>query len=148
MVHGATRRMCMLKLTIMEPIQHLKKHEGGIITFVRRNPMADVLANLPVELSAASSLLLNNFGWGNGYVGLPAKHPAEGKHYDEEVVEVHGGWTYSEEEIIEVDGVYEQFWVFGFDTGHYNDGRWTEEMVVEEIESTVPYWQTYIKSLS
>lgn len=132
----------------MEPIEHLKKHDGGIITFIRRNPMADELKKLSADISLAGELLSNNFGWGNGYVGLPAKHPAEDKHYDEEEVGVHGGWTYSDEEMIEVDGVYEKFWVFGFDTGHYRDGRWTKEMVVTEIEGTVPHWQNYMKRLS
>lgn len=71
------------------------------------------------------------FGWGNGYVGIPEGHPWYGKHYlDLEDVDVHGGITYSE------IGTYEgrNYWVIGFDTGHYSDdiSTWTKDRVREE----------------
>lgn len=50
----------------------------------------------------------------NGYVELPKDHPWIGKDYDEIPVEIHGGLTYSTDNVI------------GFDTGHAFD-LWSNE---------------------
>lgn len=71
------------------------------------------------------------FGWGNGYVGLPKWHAWYGKHYDDIPVGVHGGLTFSD--------LYEEedLWVIGFDTNHYMDNiqNCSFEYVKKETES-------------
>jgi len=63
----------------------------------------------------------------NGYVGIPENHPLYGYNYfqkreegaPEELLEVHGGITYSADSLpgFLLDGL----WYFGFDCGHYCD---------------------------
>lgn len=87
--------------------------------------------------------LLNKFGWGNGYVVLEKTHPWYG--YDDSAipVDVHGGITYAKiinEDVIknfspELDDNDLGKFIIGFDTAHYNSGKyWTEERVREETE--------------
>ena len=79
-------------------------------------------------------------GYANGYVAVPPGHPLHGKHYDEanNVINIHGGLTFGEPiEEIKADGwrndtecidfdnfdeIPKDYWVFGFDTMHYDDG--------------------------
>jgi len=75
-------------------------------------------------------------GYANGYVAVPPEHPMYGKGYDEVNVSIHGGLTFSEkksninnpewwenvEKLGFTEDVPEDYWVFGFDTCHYEDG--------------------------
>lgn len=71
-----------------------------------------------------------DFGWGNGYVGLPKWHPWFKIEYDNIPVDVHGGLTYS--------NLYkeEDLWIIGFDTAHYMDNmiNCSFEYVKQETE--------------
>lgn len=84
-----------------------------------------------------------DFGWGNGYVVIPKGHPLHGKHYDDinSHVDVHGGWTFSQEVDPEMAVKWEQLqtsdigsWIIGFDTAHSGDtlDKWPRESVEEE----------------
>jgi len=78
-------------------------------------------------------------GYANGYVAVPPEHPLHGVNYnDVEDIDIHGGLTFSESvEEIKADGwrddtecigfdnfdeIPKDYWVFGFDTMHFNDG--------------------------
>ena len=104
------------------------------------------------------------FGWGNGYVAVHRTHPLFGKEYNKPlqpdvdgesldcIVNVHGGITYSRIDTrsdlnritIDENGNEvpfnvenpEDWWVFGFDTGHYMDNitNWPKEAVIEETK--------------
>jgi hypothetical protein len=73
-------------------------------------------------------------GWGNGYVAIPPTHPLYEIHYDNVDIDIHGGLTYSQHG----SGIYvpKDWWVFGFDTSHYNDNltRWPKEAVEAETK--------------
>lgn len=86
-----------------------------------------------------------DFGWGNGYVLLPANHPMHGKdHYAiSELVNVHFGLTYSElvdEELLThfagLDSADLGKWMVGFDTVHHGDtlAKWPREAVQIETD--------------
>jgi hypothetical protein len=86
------------------------------------------------------------FGWGNGYVAVPPSHCLHSMDYlDCNAVElpptVHGGLTYARPG----DGIYapKDWWVFGFDTMHWNDNleTWPKEAVIEETMSL--FWQLF-----
>src|SRR5690606_28196428 len=90
-------------------------------------------------------------GWGNGYVAVHRNHPDFGKDYNDIPVDVHYGLTYgaplgvmatkhlktvmnafgSDEILNEND-----WWVFGFDTSHYQDDKlsWPKERVENETK--------------
>lgn len=89
-------------------------------------------------------------GYANGYVAVPPEHPYYGKDYDDVPVEIHGGLTFGrkyeagcqtegdwEMEFIEGNHIPEGWWVFGFDTCHFNDSlaTWPRERCVEETLS-------------
>lgn len=61
----------------------------------------------------------------NGYVFIPKGHVCFGLSYDEMEdeydIQVHGGLTYSS------SSERGDRWVFGFDTGHLNDGDFGEK---------------------
>ena len=76
-------------------------------------------------------------GYANGYVAVPKSNPNHGKDYNEVDVDVHGGLTFGREmsevkeywkdtaECIDfesLDEVPDDYFVFGFDTMHYDDG--------------------------
>lgn len=75
-------------------------------------------------------------GYANGYVAVPPEHSMYGKHYDEVDVSIHGGLTFSEkkpdinnpkwwenvEKLGFTEDIPEDYWIFGFDTCHYQDG--------------------------
>lgn len=81
-----------------------------------------------------------NCGYANGYVAVPPEHPLHGKSYNSVYgfFDIHGGLTFSESiKDIKADGYMEDtecigfdsfddipkdYWVFGFDTIHCDDG--------------------------
>jgi len=75
-------------------------------------------------------------GWGNGYVAVPPTHPAYKMDYDTLLypIEIHGGLTYTDFG----NGIDapKDWWVFGFDTSHYNDSleNWPKEAVEAETK--------------
>ncbi len=86
-------------------------------------------------------------GYANGYVAVPPEHPYFGADYDDVPVSVHGGLTFGAtvesirkdnwENLEFLDGNTELpdgYWVFGFDTMHFNDSltNWSRERCVEE----------------
>lgn len=84
-----------------------------------------------------------NYGYANGYVAIPPDHPLYGKHYEDVNIEIHGGLTFSsvvnhsilaKEELIDGE-VPENYWVFGFDTLHWNDTLEScpREYVINEV---------------
>jgi len=81
-------------------------------------------------------------GWGNGYVAIPPSHPLWGVDYsDVNDIDVHGGLTYSELKIPHMTGkgfsdIPSNYWVFGFDTSHWDDTekKWPKEAVEAEAK--------------
>lgn len=83
----------------------------------------------------------------NGYVIVLPEHPFYGKDYDEinellvaKDFYVHGGLTFSagdKEHFPELNELYSDYWVFGFDTRHAGDTEeyWTEERTWEETDN-------------
>jgi hypothetical protein len=80
----------------------------------------------------------------NGYVILPKNHQYDGENYDNIPVNVHGGLTYSNQEL--------SGWVIGFDTAHVGDfipslssffgpqqsgHYWTHSEVLSELNNLV-----------
>ena len=81
-------------------------------------------------------------GWGNGYVIIPPEHPFHGIHYDQlnTIISIHGGITFSEygDEIKrweEYKPEYDNNWIIGFDTCHYDDDlyKWPKSAIEEEV---------------
>lgn len=63
-----------------------------------------------------------------GYVGIPKGHKFYGKNYCDiersiDYGDCHGGLTYSSEEEKSKYPVESDLWWFGFDCGHYMDGK-------------------------
>jgi hypothetical protein len=73
-------------------------------------------------------------GWGNGYIGLPPRHPWYQNHYDTIDVNIHGGLTYSDHYMDKI--TYPSVWWIGFDTNHCMDNRYncTKAYVENETE--------------
>lgn len=85
-------------------------------------------------------------GEANGYVAVPPEHPLHGKGCDDiDCIYVHGGLTAAGhlkkynmmrdmEFISDATGIPSEWWVFGFDTMHFNDSQfnWPKERVKEE----------------
>ena len=81
-----------------------------------------------------------NVGYANGYVAVPPEHPLYGKDYDtaNEYISIHGGLTFAARvdeikhdgwrvntegiNIAKFDDLPKDYWIFGFDTMHFNDG--------------------------
>lgn len=101
--------------------------------------------NNEVQKRMSASMRMTGFsafemGYANGYVAIPPGHPLHGldydKVYDVADIDVWGGLTFASEKsecqwdttCIEVigdgsfDDIPQDWWVFGFDTMHYNDG--------------------------
>jgi hypothetical protein len=81
-------------------------------------------------------------GWGNGYVAVPPSHFLWGMDYDDinHLVDVHYGLTFADK-IDSGSQVFkkyapEGYWVFGFDTAHYDDSldKWPKEAVEAETK--------------
>lgn len=82
-------------------------------------------------------------GWGNGYVAIPPSHILYKKHYDEvyyifeyetQQISIHGGLTYSD--FGNGENAPKDWWVFGFDTSHFQDNleNWPKEAVEAETK--------------
>jgi hypothetical protein len=75
-------------------------------------------------------------GWGNGYVAVPPTHPAYKMDYDTLIysIDVHGGLTYTDWG--NGENAPKDWWVFGFDTSHFQDDieRWPKEAVEAETK--------------
>jgi len=75
-------------------------------------------------------------GWGNGYVAIPPTHPLYKIDYNELVLDitVHGCLSYSQ--FGDGKNAPKDWWVFGFDTSHYNDNleNWPKEAVEAETK--------------
>lgn len=90
-------------------------------------------------------------GYANGYVALPPTHPFHMVDYSEtdEYVRVHGGLTFGQSiddikqdkdwvqctECIgfdSLDDIPAGYWVVGFDTMHFGDGRLNRDWCIEE----------------
>lgn len=91
-------------------------------------------------------------GYANGYVAVPPSFRYHGKGYDDvEGVDIHGGLTFAESaqkvkerwgEDVECIGfeslaeIPDNYWVFGFDTMHYDDGpHHDREWCINETKS-------------
>lgn len=84
------------------------------------------------------SLFIMRCGYANGYVAVPPEHPAYGRNYEDVEVDIHGGLTFgvkkssivnpewwNDVEPLGFDAVSQipdDYWIFGFDTFHYQDG--------------------------
>jgi len=75
-------------------------------------------------------------GWGNGYVAIPPMHPAYKMDYDTLLfdLKVHRGITYAD--FGDGNNAPKEWWVFGFDTAHYDDNleKWPKERVIKETK--------------
>jgi hypothetical protein len=77
-------------------------------------------------------------GWGNGYVAIPPSHCLYGKGENSysisSKIRVHGGLTYAQHG--DGDDAPKHWWVFGFDTSHFQDciDTWPKERVIEETK--------------
>lgn len=102
---------------LSEPLEHLFESHG-FVCLARRRTVMD--------------------SW-CGYIYLPSTHPDFGAHYDDAVVDVHGGLTYADPES---DGV----WCFGFDCSHYMDVRPNSKVYYDELDND-PFADATWKSL-
>lgn len=99
-------------------------------------------------------------GYANGYVAIPTDHPLYGKSYDEAYeagITAHGGLTCSDSivnvlsnfDLLGVDWldgeVPEDYWVFGFDTMHWEDtlNNWPRERCIEETNKLKSILENY-----
>lgn len=63
-------------------------------------------------------------GFLNGYVAITKEHILYGVSYDDiKGIEVHGGLTYSDFNLIDHNVFNSDLWWFGFDTDHFRDLR-------------------------
>ena len=72
-------------------------------------------------------VIFGSMGHRCGYVGIPKEHPLYSEEYmDNDIVmdiDIHGGVTFSggnEDYPVETE---DKLWWFGFDLGHYGDGK-------------------------
>jgi hypothetical protein len=86
------------------------------------------------EWKNSNGFLVIKKGWGNGYVAVPPTHPVYKMDYDSVYVDVHGGLTCSQ--LGNGQDAPKNWWVFGFDTAHYNDSleNWPKEAVEAETK--------------
>jgi hypothetical protein len=85
-----------------------------------------------------------HIGWGNGYVAIPPKHRWYQKDFDylNDRIKIHGGITFCRRAREIIGPVKEylindvDYWVIGFDTGHYMDSieLWPRYRVKQEAE--------------
>ena len=99
---------------------------------------------------ASSPLLRESIGYANGYVAIPPEHRLHGLDYDKAglFVSIHGGLAFGEPitdldpnpfsndiECINFgrfDEIPKDYWVFGFDTIHYEDINRDREWCINE----------------
>ena len=77
-----------------------------------------------------------------GYIGLPKEHKYYGKDYNDIDVDIHGGWTYSNNSNdypVESNGL----WWIGFDCAHWDDGKDFE--LIKVLASIEEY--THLKTM-
>ena len=107
---------------------------------MRKRLFAFLNSTINKQMAASPVAAFCGAGYANGYVAVPPSHPLHGKRYDDPDVDIdiHGGLTFSESmadlneeafaadiECIDFDNFDEipkDYWVFGFDTMHYDDG--------------------------
>ena len=66
----------------------------------------------------------------NAYVGIPTTHPLANHSYDDIPVDVHGGFTYSQEG----DGYFPVgYWWYGWDYAHAGDESTSDDPQTAEI---------------
>lgn len=85
------------------------------------------------------------------YVEIPKKHELYGKHYDDIDINVHGGLTYSDDELMLVKS---ESWFIGWDYAHagdyvgyyvdflYNEvlkreKKWTTKEIIKDCENVI-----------
>lgn len=103
-------------------------HDNGILTYTIQNVLAS-----PYYLYITR-------GWGNGYIALPLDHKWAGIDYcSSELPNIHGGWTFGENEIV----LGSEYYVLGFDTSHSGDNIdiWSEAAVNKHIKSVVLHFK-------
>lgn len=103
----------------------------------------------------------NSCGYANGYVAIPPEHPLYGCDYDDFYVDVHGGLTYARLgsvvkssfnpnyiELISLEDIPDDYWVFGFDTMHWGDtlDNWSRENVIEEVKKLENFFANYVEN--
>lgn len=114
--------------------------------------MKELCAFLDSTINNRSRRVFSPAGYANGYVAVPPEHPMYGKDYNDMnyLISIHGGLTFSDTVVwrkldnpnIEIltegfDELPEGWWVFGFDTMHYNDSLQTcnkEYCISETLE--------------
>lgn len=79
------------------------------------------------------SVCMMDLGHRCGYVGVPKGHPLYGKNYGDDdayFIDCHGGLTYSTSNVGSSYPIKEEneLWWFGWDYGHYMDGKDYEGM--------------------
>ena len=87
-----------------------------------------------------SADVLNEKGWGCGYVAVPPTHPLHLGNITKEKIssvhalDVHGDITYNDWG--NGKNAPKDWWVFGFDTAHHGDtiDRWPKEAVESETK--------------
>ena len=99
------------------------------------------------EHAGLRCVVLDNVGMGGyrcGYVAVKPGHPFYGESYfadtsagvPEEVIDVHGGVTFSDEKLY-TEGLHsEEEWWFGYDCSHYGDSPSVQDLAycVNECE--------------
>ncbi len=89
-------------------------------------------------------LVLTHTGARNGYVGVKETSPLYGMNYNslsdmfyKHEIYIHGGLTYSGQlNNIYIIGSLENYWYFGFDCSHYEDGRIPFDEMVKIIDTS------------
>jgi hypothetical protein len=77
--------------------------------------------------------------WYTGYLVFNEDSKYYGKEYDEIDIPVHGGWTYSENELMPVIYPEDEVWIIGFDTAHVYDDETTQnvDFVEQELRKAI-----------
>jgi len=83
------------------------------------------------------------------YIEIPEGHKLFGKHYDDIYINVHGGLTYSEDDLL---GIKSKSWFIGWDYAHAgdymgyeelfgfinpNDKKWTTEEIIKDCKNVI-----------
>ena len=88
------------------------------------------------EAGLRAVVLATTMGHRCGYVGVPLAHPHHGRDYGDSGlydIDVHGGLTFSSEEIGKFPVESDLHW-FGFDCAHYMDAKDTSIMDEKYLE--------------
>ena len=132
--------------------------KNNLVAFIRETSFLDVKSDL--------SGYEFEHGTHNGYVAVPPENKYHGRSYEDMAeIDVHGGITFSEpatypdvmngreikqeyigkrnellekaEFISDNTEIGNDWWIFGFDTAHFNDNKydWDRQAVIEETLS-------------